>query len=167
MFLLTFFIFLFISDNFSTHKVDGRLLLEIDETFAKETLLIPHALKRRKLISLVEKLKLRKKKDLEVRQSKEKHFFVFIIFYSSSAIFALDCLVSPSNRIFSIIFVPIYSFYPPSRRLPFSPSPFSPCFAFLEQNSGWLGRVRAALRNSSNQGTYTHILLVHRILFYF
>ena len=105
--------------------MDGRLLLEIDETFAKETLLITHALKRRKLISLVEKLKLRKKKDLEVRQSKEKHLFIFIIFYSSSAIFALDCLMSPSNRIFSIIFVPIYSFYPPS--VP-SPVPSSSLF---------------------------------------
>jgi hypothetical protein len=46
--------------------VDGRILLEIDEPFAREALLINHALKRRKLLSCIGKLKLRKKKNLEV-----------------------------------------------------------------------------------------------------
>jgi hypothetical protein len=52
--------------TFLSHSVDGRILLEIDEPFAREALLIIHALKRRKLLSCIGKLKLRKKKNLEV-----------------------------------------------------------------------------------------------------
>jgi ribosomal protein L10 len=50
------------------------LLLKIDELFAKETLLITHSMKRRKLIRQIEKLQKRKRKEDKVR-IKETYFY--------------------------------------------------------------------------------------------
>ena len=55
-----------LSGTFSARQVDGRVLLEIDDNFAKEVLLINHALKRRKLLLSIDKLKKFKKKNYEV-----------------------------------------------------------------------------------------------------
>jgi hypothetical protein len=60
------FSFLHNTETFISHQVDGRILVEINEAFARDVLFITHALKRRKLLSLIEKLKKVKKKKVEV-----------------------------------------------------------------------------------------------------
>ena len=59
------------------HQVDGRILVEINEAFARDVLFITHALKRRKLISLIAKLKKVKKKKVEVKFFCENTFCLF------------------------------------------------------------------------------------------
>ena len=54
------------AETFLNHQVDGRILVEINEAFARDVLFITHPLKRRKLLSLIEKLKKVKKKKVEV-----------------------------------------------------------------------------------------------------
>lgn len=54
------------TETFLSHQVDGRILVEINEAFARDVLFITHALKRRKLLSLIERLKKVKKKKVEV-----------------------------------------------------------------------------------------------------
>lgn len=56
------------TDEFENRKIDGMLLLKIDEMFAKETLLITHSMKRRKLVRQIEKLQKRKRKEDKVRK---------------------------------------------------------------------------------------------------
>ena len=63
------------------HQVDGRILLEINEAFVRDVLFITHALKRRKLLSLIEKLKKVKKKKVEVHFSFFYYYFLSILVY--------------------------------------------------------------------------------------
>lgn len=54
-------------DNFQIQEVDGRMLLQLDEGFLMSTLKIMHALRRKKLLRLVERLKQHQVKVHQVR----------------------------------------------------------------------------------------------------
>lgn len=64
---------------FQTHAVDGAALLRIDEVFAIEQLGIHHALRRRRLIRAVERLRNRKKKTLQEKTLDEVDEYVIFL----------------------------------------------------------------------------------------
>jgi cytidine deaminase len=64
---------------FLAHKVDGRLLLQVDETFATETLDIHQAVRRRKLVRNVQRLKAAYTKDLQRRSIDELDDYVLML----------------------------------------------------------------------------------------
>lgn len=53
-------------DNFEAHSVDGRLLLSIDDDFAQKSLNVQHSLKRRKLVKLIDSLRLHQSQNEKV-----------------------------------------------------------------------------------------------------
>ena len=61
------------------HNIDGRLLLQVDEKFARNTLLISHAMKRRKLVRHVELLKKRQVAELKEKTMDELDEYVMLL----------------------------------------------------------------------------------------
>ena len=68
-----------LAPTFTQHRVDGRLLLEIDESFAQETLEISNALIRRKLARRVELLRQREREKAQTRTLDEVDEYVSLL----------------------------------------------------------------------------------------
>jgi len=68
-----------VQSAFHAHRVDGRLLLQVDETFATETLDIHQAVRRRKLVRNVQRLKAAYTKDLQRKSIDELDDYVLML----------------------------------------------------------------------------------------